>query len=124
MRISPIFALSLLGTLLGGCSEWVEELWYKGTTKGVALCQAKGAGQNLSPSTTRNICTRKHQQSVSSSFDGTAGYGGHIDEPYFHGSITNTSADVVVTKYSIFLIHHNTSDKRTEVVFEDRWIEP
>jgi hypothetical protein len=123
MRISPIFALSLLGTLLGGCSEWVGELWYKGTTKGVAMCEAKGAGQNLNKSTVRNICVRKHQKSVPDSLEGKAGYRAIWQGLSFQGYMTNKSTDVVITKYSVWVSHHSVP-WRTEITFEDKWIEP
>jgi hypothetical protein len=125
MRISSIVALFLLIALLGGWSVPLEEFWYKRTTKGVALCEAKGAGQGLNKLTVRNICVRKHQKEIQdSSIEGKAGYVTEGQVGSFRGYVRNKSTDVVVTKYSVWISHHNAPLTITEMAVEDQWIEP
>lgn len=127
MRGLPVLWLPLLSVPLGGCADGILEYWYKGTTKGVTICQNRAAGQSLAKETVRSICVRKHQKQIADELEGKAGYRG--GQPYkgpvsFSGSVTNKSHSVVVTQYSIWVSHIDAPGERTTESFSDRWIEP
>jgi|ERR1700730_5999985 hypothetical protein len=121
-----VWAVFCIAPLLGACdAEMIlEEWWFKGTTKGVSLCKARGTDQGVSNNTIQEVCVKKHQKLIHPSVDGTAGFAKDIGVAYFRGSLENKSTDYVITSYTISVTHKSAPDKTTIKAFEHRWVEP
>ena len=118
-----VFFIVLLGMLVAGCKDELLEQWYKGTTKGVALCKKNSADLGMSALTISTLCTERHQRRMEDTLEGTAGYEQHFGT-VFRGRVSNKSHEFVVTRFSVWLEHDDAPGDRTLGSFKDYWIEP
>ena len=114
------YVLLPLALLLSGCNAdgWTE-YWNAGTSKGLALCLAKGEKQNLTKDTVRRHCLAKHQRPIDETMTGSARYMAGT----FQGTVTNHSQQFIVTEYTVVL-KHATAEKSDSAVFAERFVEP
>jgi hypothetical protein len=99
-----------------------------GTTKGLALCEARNRSHGMTSQLVHERCREKHVRPVSASLKGSAGYvslsdilGALIS---FQGSVTNESSDIVVTEYVIEVRHGRRGDMSFTQLFKSKWVEP
>lgn len=131
--VHKFIGLLLLVAALGGCKpieDWVNQMLYGGTLKGMSQCLEGMNTDLISPETAKAVCVSEYEQELETfapwELTGRASPETHWYDRVFAGSLENKTESYVVTSVGIEVDVYEADGKtkQTHSVLVQGWFEP